>query len=181
MITAPPFVNVEDANGKPLSIEEQIIIHVRIGSKTELVTFYVVQRISTAMILCCDFFNKHVWEIRTRARTVELDDCKTDPILLKQCPRSQNDPPLPEYQYFALRHKRVSPKGRTVNLIVVSAESKTWVKVQTKREGLILVPLTRETYDSHLCLAATTVAQVKPDEQFCILLANFQETEDISS
>lgn len=160
-------------------MEGQILIHVRLESKKELVTFYVAQRLSTSMILRCDFCDKNVEAIRPSARTFELDYATTLPIILKPSPSPQNGPPVPEYQQVIPRLKRVCPKIKTVHKIVLSAESQTWVQVTTKKEGLIFVTPTRNTYDHHLCLSATAVAKVKPDDLFRILGANFSKKSKI--
>lgn len=123
------------------------------------------------MILGCDFCDKDVEEIRPRALTVELDDGTTIQIVLKPSPGTQDAPPLHEDQGLIPRHKSVSPKLQTVIHVVFQNDSKTWVQVKTKQKGLILVTPTRQTYENKFFLAATGVAQVKPDEPFRILVA----------
>lgn len=98
------------------------------------------------MILRCDFCDKPVETIRPRAHTFELDGGKTVPIILKPSQRPQDAPPLRENQEFIPRHKHVSPKIQPVNRVVLPAESQTFIQIKTKREGLILVTPTSQTY-----------------------------------
>lgn len=83
LIKAPTSVFVKDENDKPLHIEGQIRLRVRLGTTEELIKFYVAQILLNTMILGFEFFDKHVKAMRPCARTVELDDGTTIPILLK--------------------------------------------------------------------------------------------------
>lgn len=133
MITSPPSVSVKHELGKILSIDVQIRLKVKLGTKTELVKFYVAQRLSTVIIISSEFSDKHVKAIRPRAHIVELDDGTTVSIVMKQSARPHDGPPLQERQDFFFRRKHVIPKIQVVNCVVLPAESQTWVQVKKTR------------------------------------------------
>lgn len=64
LIKAPPTITLEGANGNPLSFNGQFQFHASLGTKRELVTFYVVDKLSTSMILLGDLCDSHVEAIR---------------------------------------------------------------------------------------------------------------------
>lgn len=80
------------------------------------------QRLSTAMVLHCAFWDKHVEVILPRAHMVDLDDGTRKPIVLKPSPCLQDDIALLIGQEFIPRRKRVCPKIQIVNRVVLPAE-----------------------------------------------------------
>ena len=67
------MVKVRDANNQALVIVGRINLTVQLGMKSSIVTFYVVDKLATPIILGCDFCDRHVEAIRPRRRLVELD------------------------------------------------------------------------------------------------------------
>ena len=61
---------VKTANNKRLPILGTISLYVQVGSRKELVKFYVAEGLAVEFILGCDFCDKHVEAIRPRRRHV---------------------------------------------------------------------------------------------------------------
>ena len=58
-----------------------INLFVKVGTRTELVRFNVVDRLGTEFILGCDYLENHIEAIRPRRRVLEITDGHTVPIL----------------------------------------------------------------------------------------------------
>lgn len=54
-----------------------IRLTVQIGTSVEHVNFYVVEKLTTSVILLCNIFDLHVEAIRSRGRIVDMDDGST--------------------------------------------------------------------------------------------------------
>lgn len=103
-------VHVPDSNKRPLVHSGQIRLPVRLGDRTELVLFYVTERLAAPALLGFDFCDKHVEAIRPRKRIVELDKGTTVPIVWSPRTRSPSDAPLPQEQEFMHTKSRTSTK-----------------------------------------------------------------------
>lgn len=122
------------------------------------------------MILGYDFCDKHIEPIHPHSRLDELGVSAAVPIVIRPSARPQDASALPVDQEYFEPTKRVSPNGHVVNRPTLPAESQPWAQVSTKRERLVLGTRTRQSYDQHLCLAGTGIAQVKSNEQFRIMV-----------
>lgn len=63
---------------------DTITLVVQLGSKSEMLTFYMAKRLETSVILGCDFCEKYAEDIRQRKSLVELYICTTEPIIRKK-------------------------------------------------------------------------------------------------
>lgn len=89
-----------DAGTHLIEVHGTIDLTVELGTRLEVVKFNVFERLSTEAILGCDFCDKHVEEIRTHQRLVELDNCTAAPNIRHPFERKKNSAPLPEKQEF---------------------------------------------------------------------------------
>ena len=87
-------INIKDAGNKRVDISGSIDLTVQLGTRQEVIQFYVVERLSTDVILGCDFCDKHVETIRPRRRIVELDD-STCLLYTSPSPRDQRGSRMP--------------------------------------------------------------------------------------
>jgi len=166
-------IRVKDANNRSLNILGTISLQVQVGSRAEAISFYVVERLATSVILGCNFCDKHVEAIRPRLRLVEMDDGTTIPIIRRPEAARLNDAPIPEEQRWVPNKRRSSRGINVVETTVLQPGEQTWVKVASPAHGLILVEPVQKLYRNHLCLAGAGIAQVEPEKDFKILVANF--------
>lgn len=52
-------------------------------------------------------------------------------------------------------------------------ETQTWIEVTNKLEGTIFVDPCQLSYPNNMCVSSSGVADVRSDQQFKILVANF--------
>lgn len=115
----------------------QIRLHVTLETKREFATFFKTEKLSTSMILGCDFCVRHLEAMRSRSCLVQLDEGMTVPIVLRLSARPQDAQPLLADQVYVPRKKHMSPKIDVAYCTTPPAESQTWVQMKTKREGLV--------------------------------------------
>lgn len=72
----------------------KINLATKLGSKSEMLSFYVEDRLVTSVILDCDFCDKHIEVIRPRKWFVELDYGTAVPIIIKSNKRLLDAPTL---------------------------------------------------------------------------------------
>ena len=119
----PPLkkrTDVRDANNKRVNIEGTIHLYVKVGHSTELVPFYVVDKLGTDIILGCEYLDKVVDAIRPRRGVVEMIDGTEVRILRHTLGRFENRHSITEEEEFKPpKHrssKRISlTKSVTVN------------------------------------------------------------------
>ena len=109
------------------------------GGSSELVTFYVAERLAADVILGCDFCDRHIEAIRPRKRLVEMDDGSTVPIVRRPDKRKEGSIPLPEEQVYVPAKERVSNKVVVHSEKRLQPNTQTWVEVTTDTHGLIQV------------------------------------------
>ena len=63
-----------DAGNRRVALRGTINLTVELGTGVEVVTFLVVDRLSTQVIIGCDFCEKHVESNRPRQRVIVMDD-----------------------------------------------------------------------------------------------------------
>ena len=68
---------IRDAGNRNVAFRGTINLTVELGTRVEAVPFLVVDRLSTQVILGCDFCDKHVEYIRPRQRVIVMDDGTT--------------------------------------------------------------------------------------------------------
>lgn len=73
-------IRVRDTNNNRIEILGSIELAVSIGSRQQMGSFYVIERLATNFKLSSNFCDKHVEAIQPRQRTVELDEGTTVPI-----------------------------------------------------------------------------------------------------
>jgi len=166
--------NVRNASGKPVHIRGTITLSVNLGCRTDEVTFMVVDNLATAVILGCDYCDKHIEAIRPRRRMVEMDDGCMVPIV-RNPSKANTDVPFPEEQQFVKHRDRISPKVKATKRTRLHPGMQTWVEVTTDREGTIMIEPNDQLYHNLLCRAGTGIMDVKRDQPFHILVANFAE------
>ena len=128
----PSEANIRNASGKPVPIMGTIDLQVQIGSTLEKVTFLVADKLAVAVILGCDFCDKHVEAIKPRLKIVEMDTGSIVPIVL-QPTKSQLEALLPEDQQFQPRKPRTSPKIKVRRRTKLPPPSQTWVEVTSPK------------------------------------------------
>ena len=130
-------VCIKDAGNRNGKIDGKINLTVELGHRVEAISFYVVERLTTQIILGCDFCDKHVEEIKPRQRLVEMDDGSTITIL-RTSVRKANAVPLPPEQEFVRQKKRLSARLTVVQPVVFQPGTHILVKVRSKLQGLVL-------------------------------------------
>lgn len=136
----------------------------KLGSRVELVTFKVVERLSTQVISGCYFCDNHFEAIRPRKRCVELilcvSNCRCDAV------------PLPEEQKLVPSSKRICNKFLTAQTAVLKPGQQYWVTVKSKATGFgIIEPNGR--------LLATRYVSLQ--QAFTKLLPNFRSVSSLST
>ena len=143
------------------------------GSRFEVVKFNVVERLGTHVILGCDFCDKHIEAICPRKRLIELDDGTTVPILKRPEGRTKQSVPLPAEQ------KYIPPKGRSSSrvyasrTVILKPQSQNWISVKSPQSGLVQIEPYKRLYQTKDCAACNGIAQIEPDKEFKIMVANF--------
>lgn len=95
-IRATPLVDIADANNRPLSTVGVIDLLVRLGHYVVKLDFLVCKQLAAPVILGCDFCDRFVESIRPRARTVEMEDGTSVPIVRRPLRRAlKKQVPLP--------------------------------------------------------------------------------------
>lgn len=98
-----------------------------------MLTFYVVKKLVTAVLLGCYLCDRNVEVIHWRKRLVELDDGTTVSIIRKLNRWKLSAPLLPTEQELSSSKGRVSPKIYCADQTAVKPVTKTWVPVKTER------------------------------------------------
>ena len=166
-------VKIKDANNRSINVIGTVNLTCEMGSRREIVTFYVVERLATEAILGCDFCDRHIEAIRPRKRIVELDDGTTVPIVRRPDKRKNDTVPLPDEQVYIPATKRVDNKIIVYEEKKLLPQTQTWVRVVTNKHGLIMVDTIAKLFNNHICMIGNGIAQVTPGEPFKILVANF--------
>ncbi len=166
-------VKIKDANNRRVNLVGRINLVCQIGTRSEIVTFYVAERLATTVILGCDFCDRYIESIRPRRRLIQLDDGSTVPIVRKPDKRADNSVPLPEDQEFTPRKGRISPKVTVHKNVTIQPQRQTWVEVVTDVPGLISVEPIAKLLHNQLCAVGNGIAQVTPGIPFKVLMANF--------
>ena len=165
--------NVRNASGSSVPIAGTIDLVVQVGESIEHVNFLVAKKLATSVILGCDFCDRHVESIRPRDRTVVMDDGSTVPIIRKSSASVGDDTKGTVEEELAPAAPRCSPRIRVTKRVKLQPDTQTWVEVVTKRQGLILVEPVERLYNDRTCLTAAGVADVRSNEPFKLLVANF--------
>ena len=167
---------IRDASNRRVRVQGTVRLVLRLGTRSEVVTFNVVDGLGTEVTVGCDYLDKHVEAIRPRRRVVKLDDGTTIPI-----EGGQNVVRVPLRR--SPKKEELSPPSRTSRHIRVTKEvtikpnTQAWVEVVTSTSGLIVVEPIAKLYESHMCLAGNGISQVQADKPFKILVANFSDKE----
>ena len=165
--------NARNANGSSVPIAGTIDLVVQVGESIEHVNFLVAKKLATAVILGCGFCDRHVESIRPRDRTVVMDHGSTVPIIRKSSAPVGDDTKGTVEEELAPAAPRCSPRIRVTKRVKLQPDTQTWVEVVTKRQGLILVEPVERLYNDRTCLTAAGVADVRSNEPFKLLVANF--------
>lgn len=167
-------ISVRDASNRIVMIGGTITLVVNIGNRTSTnVTFNVVERLGTDVILGCDFCDSHVEAIRPRLRVIELTDGTAVPIIKGPPKRSSNLVPLPKEQEFVAPTGRASRKICVNKTITLEPQAHTWVPISTPQVGLVQVEPYRKLYETRQCVASHGIAHIEPRQQINIMIANF--------
>lgn len=129
---------------------------VQIGRSTELITFLVTDRFATFVILRCDFCDRHVEANKLRLTIVEMDDRSTVPIVRKLTKANENVR-IPEEKQFFSKKNRSLLKSKTSKLVWFKTETQTWIEVNSKPDGSILVDPYRLLYAKTICFLPVVV------------------------
>ena len=165
-------VRIRDANNRSLNIQGTVNLTCTVGGRSEIVTFYVVERLATEVILGCDYCDKHVESIRPRRRLVEMEDGSTVPIVRRPDKRKHNTVPLPEEQEYVPLKGRISNKIAVSKEIKLPPETQSWIEVTCEKHGIIQVEPLEKLFTNQLCMVGNGIAQVKPGIPFKVLIAN---------
>ena len=136
--------------------------------------FIVCEKLAVRVILGCQFCDQHVEAIRPRKRIVEMDDGSTVPIVRNPTAprRSSNNLAkaldMPREKTEAQKHK-----VRASGLTRLEPGSHNWVKVVTRASGTVFLEPADRLHQKWGCAAANGIANVQPEREFKILVANF--------
>ena len=143
-------VRIKDAGNCNFRIAGKITLTVMLGHRVESISFYSVERLTTQVILGCDFCDKHVEAIKPRQRFVEMDDGTTVPIL-RTSVRKSNAVRLPPEQEFFPKKRRQSTRLAVAEAVVLQPSTQTWVKVNSERSGLVMIEPDKGLFAKHNC------------------------------
>ena len=96
---------IKDSGNRNVRIAGKITLNVMLGHRVETISSYVVERLTTHVILGCDFCDRQVDAIKRRQRLVEVDDGTTVPML-RTSVRKANAVPLQPEQEFVPKKRR---------------------------------------------------------------------------
>ena len=131
-------VRIKDAGNRNVKTAGKISLTVMSGNRVENISFYVVEHLTTQVILGWDFRDKHVEAIKPRERLVEMDDGTTVPYL-RTSVRKANAVPLPPDQELVPKKRRQSKRLEVAKAVFMQPRTQTWVRVISEREGLVLI------------------------------------------
>lgn len=150
-----------------------IAIAFEIGNHVEIAKSNVVERLVTNVLMGCDYYDRHVEEIKLRQWIVQLDDGTTVPIIRSPGERKRNAVILREAEQFSKGTKQTSTKIRVSLPATPQPETPTFVTVTMNQYGLIVVETNNKLFKTNIFLVGTAVAQGEPHTELRILVANF--------
>lgn len=175
-IRAGPTLDIADANNRPLRTVGYLPLVLRLGTYVVQLDFVVCDSLAAPVILGCDFCDRFVEAIRPRAKTVEMADGSTVPIVRKPLKRAtKKRVPLPAAQE-PTNTSPVSTKFRVANSLAVPPESQVWVSRVSKHHGIRVVQPSESLYNQRQLAVANGVVSIVPDVPFKVLVANFGKT-----
>ena len=105
-----------------------------------------------------------------------MDDGSTVQIIRKSSASVGNDTEVTEEEELSPAAPRCSPRIRVTKHLKLQTDTQAWVEVVKKQQGLILVEPVERLYNDKTCFTAAGVADVRPEEQFNLPVANFGPT-----
>lgn len=182
-----------DANGHRLPLLGAVRLRVRFGNFVYHTVFYVADRLAVPAILGTVFLNRYVVAIRCMEQRVQFHQGPVVPILSEgnsvQPAPSPNDVDE-EFRRLDADSQRAEPIKtkkpvglptgipiRMVNNMKLKPMSHTKVRVTARRGGLLMLESRGQLVIRRGVHTPNGVAEVKPDQPFEILLANFSPKE----
>ena len=89
-----------------------------LGHRVESISFYLVERLTTQVILRCDFCDKHVEAIKAQQQLVEIDN-GTNVLILRTSVRKANAVSLPPEKEFVSKKKRLLKRLSVAEAVVL--------------------------------------------------------------
>lgn len=94
------YLRSRDAGNHRVDIIATIDLSIEVGSQVAIIKLYVVGKLVTDVILDCEFCDKHVEDIISHQRVVEIEDGTTVPIIRHDVTRSRTKVPTTEAQIY---------------------------------------------------------------------------------
>ena len=176
LIRHGPLPDICDANSNPLDMIGTVKLPVRLGHFLCLVEFIVCRSLAASAILGADYCDRFVEAIRPKKKLVELEDGSTIPIVRRPHRRTPRMAPLPPDMEYPDKNGRISPTVKMAESITIEPHNQAWVKVTTKRRGLVILQPSPKLYATHALVCTNGVVSVEPNIPFHILVANFSDS-----
>ena len=182
-----------DANGHRLSLLGAVRLRIRFGNFVYHTVFYVANRLAVPAILGTVFLNRYVVAIRCMEQRIQFHQGPVVPILSE----GNGVQPTPSPNEVDEQFRRLDadseraepiqtrkpiglPTGIPIRMVKVTKlkpMSHTKVRVTARRGGLLMLQSREQLVIKRGVHTPNGVAEVKPDQPFEILLANFTTKE----
>lgn len=172
-VREPSTISAKDTYGKLLALSGKLVF-----------MFVSDPKMGTRHALCCRraahlsdtwlwFLWPTCWRFWSCSLTVQLEEGTFVPIVLKPTSHLQSPLRLRTGQEYIIQTKCMCPEIQIISFITSQPDSQNQVQVKTKRKVLIPATPIPQSYEKHLCLEGSGIQQMKSEEPFCILIADF--------
>ena len=153
-----PSLRYHDANGRPLQCVGTTTLAVRLGTYTCRLTLIVVERLSTYLILGCDFIDNHVESVKPRLQKV---------MMKKDREFESNGGSPPSYA------KRLECEIRIAHKAVIPPSSEMVISVRCYDWGTFYMQPRSESHEKQRVWLTNGVIKIQQDVPFTVILSNF--------
>ena len=165
-----PSLRYHEANGEPLKCVGTTTLALRLGTYKCRLTLLVVERLSTDLILGCDFIDNHVESVNPRLREVTMTNGsrvrirRRIPNLPREEIRVREDdtPPTPSIRKIRIAHRAV-----------IQPSSEMVISVRCSDSGTFYMQPRSESHEKQRVLLTSGVIDIQQDVPFTVVLANF--------
>lgn len=172
-----PFDGGDQAYSTPgncsTPLPETLDLVFRNGSKIICVEFPISQCLAAEVIVGCDFMDRFMEAVYPCRKAIDLDDASLIPITGRPLRRTPNALPFPVSQKLARAGGRTSPRLSVTKPIAMEPAQQTFVSVNSKRHGLMLLQPHVKLYRKSQIFASDRYVQVEPNCEFRVLVSNF--------
>ena len=172
--TSREVVTLASASGHSLDVLGITRLRVQVGNQVTSHEFVVTRQLNADVILGCHYLDAAVEDIHVQRRTLELLSGECVPIVRRRA----TVPTMSSTTEAAKLSRRVVDSHRAIRvtrMTKIPARTQAFVPVQGPMRGLQLISPRPALFDKYRCVVANGVADVKPNVEFYVLVANVSE------